>query len=453
MPALSRTLLEQYRCPDNFFTFELRGELSRDVGFFRYGPCVLYGHSASGSRQLRPVEDLYDVAGDVKLDSSTIRIPFDPSEMVENLRLERYAATEHSWSRSISRRAYYRFRPFLHRSLRESIQKFQLRGWRQRSFPSWPVDFTVESFHEQLLLLALQASGAERIPFIWFWPDGAEACAIMTHDVEGESGKNFCTDLMAIDDAYGIKAAFQMVPQGSYQVSEELASVIRDRGFEVGIQDLNHDGRLYDEREEFLRRADLINEYGRKYKAKGFRGGVLYRKPEWYDALDFLFDMSIPNTAHLDPQRGGCCTVMPYFIGGMLELPVTTTQDYMLFHLLSERSIELWKTQIDMILSKNGLISFIVHPDYVIAEGPRATYRDLLSYLRDLRASRNIWMTLPSDVDRWWRQRSKMRLVNSGAEWRIEGDGAERAIIAYAINVNGKLVYELQSQLTHSASN
>jgi hypothetical protein len=28
--------------------------------------------------------------------------------------------------------------------------------------------------------------------------------------------------------------------------------------------------------------------------------------------LCFAYDMSIPNVAHLDPQRGGCCTIMPF---------------------------------------------------------------------------------------------------------------------------------------------
>ncbi|MGD1078807.1 MAG: hypothetical protein ABR881_10850 [Candidatus Sulfotelmatobacter sp.] len=270
----------------------------------------------------------------------------------------------------------------------------------------------------------------------------------MTHDVEGEVGRNLCPQLMDLDDSYGIKASFQLVPQGSYSVSSDLLATIRSRGFEIGIQDLNHDGRLYDDPAEFLRRANLINQYSREYGARGFRSGVLYRQPEWYDAFEFSFDMSIPNTAHLDPQRGGCCTVMPYFIGNILELPVTTTQDYMLFHLLGERSIELWKTQIKLILDKHGLVSFIVHPDYVMHDGVKGIYTDMLSYLRELRAARNVWVTRPSDVDHWWRQRSNMQLVQNGNEWLIQGEGAERAVVAYARNIDGNLVYELQPSLS-----
>ena len=75
----------------------------------------------------------------------------------------------------------------------------------------------------------------------------------------------------------------------------------------------------------------------------------MYREQEWFDAFDFSFDMSVPNVAHLEPQRGGCCTVMPYFIGDVLELPLTTTQDYSLFHILGDYSTTLWKRQIRLI--------------------------------------------------------------------------------------------------------
>lgn len=451
MSAPTQTLIEAYRCPPSILNMELQSELGNGAGFFQFGPgLICYGRSSKGFRKEQVGPNLYDVAADVQSHAAEILLPFNPKEIVENLRLERYPGTRESWIRSSGRKIYYQLRPFLNHSIRRQIQKFQLSGWRTRPFPGWPVDSTVECIHEQLLLLVLRATGADRIPFIWFWPEGKPSCVIMTHDVEGEVGRKFCPELMDLDDSFGIKSSFQLVPQGSYSVSSDFLATIRSRGFEIGIQDLNHDGRLYDNRAEFVRRANLINQYSREYGAKGFRSGVLYRKPEWYDALDLSFDMSIPNTARLDPQRGGCCTVMPYFIGNILELPVTTTQDYMLFHLLGERSIELWKTQIKLILDKHGLVSFIVHPDYVMHDGVKGIYTDMLGYLRELRASRNVWVTRPSDVDHWWRQRSNMQLVRNGSEWLVQGEGAERAVVAYARNVDGSLVHELQPSLTPS---
>jgi hypothetical protein len=257
------------------------------------------------------------------------------------------------------------------------------------------VDLTVDNLAKQVMLSALQDSGLKRIPFIWFWPDGAPACAVMTHDVETERGRDYCSTVMDINDSFGIKSSFQVVPEVRYQVTSRYLNSIRFRGFEVNVQDLNHDGHLYRNREVFLQRVKKINSYGAAWGARGFRAGVLYRNEEWFDQLRFEYDMSVPNVAHLDPQRGGCCTVMPYFVGDILELPVTTTQDYSLFHILKEYSLDLWKKQIRSITEANGMASFIIHPDYVISNQERTMYEKLLEYLCVLRNDEGIWLPTP----------------------------------------------------------
>src|ERR1700688_3880691 len=96
---------------------------------------------------------------------------------------------------------------------------------------------------------------------------------------------------------------------------------------------------------------------------------------ELKESINISYDMSVPNVGHLEPQGGGCCTIMPYFVGNILEIPVTETQDYSLFHILNEYSIDLWKLQTETILQGNGLISLITHPDYLIGQKARSTYR------------------------------------------------------------------------------
>jgi hypothetical protein len=444
---LSYAVNDRYRCPEEFFNLVLDEQLSSDDGYFRFGPDIIcYGRSCSGARRLRPESSLYDTITDVAVDDGKLSLPFDPTEIIDNLRLERYANTRDMKSslEKFLRRLYYRLRPLTNLTVRKQIQKFHARSWKRQSFPKWPVDTTVEDICELLLLKSMEAKGVETVPFIWFWPDGASGCLMMTHDVETEAGKNHCADLMDVDDSFGIKASFQIVPQDRYAVSQEFVEMIRDRGFDIAIQDLNHDGQLFDNEEEFLRRIRTINQYAREYGAKGFRAAILYRKPEWYEAFEFAFDMSIPNVAHLDPQRGGCCTVMPYFIGNVLELPVTTIQDYTLFHLLDERSIDLWKAQVTLIFEKYGLASFIVHPDYILEPHASLVYKELLAYLQELCANSKIWSALPAEVDSWWRARSKMSVVKDGDSWRIEGDDTKRAVLAYAKIVNGEITYELE---------
>jgi hypothetical protein len=446
LDMLSQAVNDRYRCPERFFDFILNGQLFSGDGYFRFGPnAICYGRSCLGALGARPESSLYDATRDVLAENGRLNLPFDPTKIIDNLRLERYVNprdTKNSFE-DFSRQLYYLLRPLMNLRMRKQIQRFHVRNWKKQTFPKWPVDTTVEDICETLLLLSMQAKGVDQVPFVWFWPDGARACLMMTHDVETKAGRDYCADLMDVDDSFGTKAAFGIVPEERYQVSSSLFELIRNRGFEVVIQDLNHDGRLFDNKEEFLRRVKIINRYGHKYAAKGFRAAVLYRRPEWYDALEFAFDMSVPNVAHLDPQRGGCCTVMPYFIGNILELPVTTVQDYTLFHVLGERSIDLWKFQIDLILGKNGLISFIVHPDYVLERSTLSVYEGLLDYLGVLRKKTRMWSALPSEVDSWWRARSKMSVIKEGNSWRIQGDDSERAQLAFAKNVDGNLVYEL----------
>jgi hypothetical protein len=193
-----------------------------------------------------------------------------------------------------------------------------------------------------------------------------------------------------------------------------------------------------------MARAARINEYGRAWGAKGFRAAVLYRKQEWFDALDFSYDMSVPNVAHLDPQHGGCCTVMPYFVGKILELPVTTTQDYTLFNILNYYSIDHWKSQIELILEKHGLASFIIHPDYVTTPRELGVYKTLLAHLAQLRDEKGVWVAPPGEVNRWWRERAQLTIIEDGEKLRIEGAGSERARIAFASAKEGRLVLDIQ---------
>ena len=441
----TEAMIVRYRCPEQLLDIASSEQLSSSAGFFCFGQnSICYGRSRAAVVSSRPESPLHDVSGEVAIENTKLLLPFNLREVVDNLRLERYRngeATESGLFR-LCKRLYYRLRPFMNQTVRKQVQKLHARNWKERSFPQWPVDTTVENVFETVLLMSMKAKGLEKVPFVWFWPKGATACLTMTHDVETKAGRDFCTALMDVDDAFGIKAAFGIVPEERYEVPSELLTSMRSRGFEVVVQDLNHDGRLFDNKQEFLRRAKRINQYGREFGASGFRGGVLYRKPEWYNALDFAYDMSFPNVAPLDPQQGGCCTVMPFFIGDLLELPVTTVQDYTLFHVLNERSIKLWKAQTDALLKKNGLLSFIVHPDYVLRDDTLSVYKRLLGHLQGLCEKNSIWCALPLEINAWWRARNKMSVVKDGASWRIVGEGSDRAVLAYAKNVDGKIVYE-----------
>jgi hypothetical protein len=443
--------MDYYRLAPDLPGFEepTSGSMSEDIGFFQFGANnVCFGRCRTGVARTVDFSGRFNASRNINQNGSTIALPFDFTEVVENLRLERYrqkisGQAGNSFFRDGLRELYYPLRKYLPDSFRRRLQRAYLGNWRRLKFPAWPVDCTVDALHAEHLRLLMEINGAKKIPFIWFWPEGASACLIMTHDVETSAGRDFTSQLMDLDEKYGFKASFQVVPEERYELRDAYVDEIRSRGFEFNIHDLNHDGRLYSQHQEFVRRAAKINSYVRRYAAKGFRAGAMYRNQDWYEAFDFSYDMSVPNVAHLEAVRGGCCTVMPYFVGKIVELPLTTAEDYSLFHILNDYSTDLWKQQLSLIGERNGLMSFIAHPDYLIEPRARSVYESLLDYLRQCAARENLWSTLPGEADRWWRARSQMTLVSQGDRWVIVGQGSERARLAYALLEGARLRYEI----------
>lgn len=440
---------EMFRGAEHLAEFTVTGTVCAESGYFRLGPdAICYGRCSSGAPAKQVTDSLHDALKHVITDHSVLHLPFDPVEVIDNLRLERYLSNAGGETPSLPmnkafRAIYYGARPMMPIGVRKHFQRLYFRNRTKRSFPTWPVDCTVEKIFDQLMAYSMVNRGVSRVPFIWFWPEGFPSATVLTHDVETSMGVDFCPRLMDLNDSFGVKSAFQIVPEKRYPVRESFLQSIRSRGFEINVHDLNHDGHLFVDREQFLSRAARINEYARRWGSLGFRSAIMYRNTNWYDALRVSYDMSIPNAAHLDPQQGGCCTVLPFFIGDIVELPVTMTQDYSLFNILRDYSINLWKKQISMIREKHGLINVIVHPDYIIDEKARGIYAELLTYLCELRSRGETWIALPHEVSDWWRLRRELNLVKVGSSWRIEGKGSERARLAYAVLDKGTIAYEL----------
>src|SRR5258708_13117269 len=107
---------------------------------------------------------------------------------------------------------------------------------------------------------------------------------------------------MDVDENFGIRSSFQLVPEERYLLSPSFIENIRSRGFEVNVHDLNHDGRLFASKAKFFDRVHRINHYGAALRAQGFRSGALYRNLSWYIALHSSSHIPLPNTPHLYPH-------------------------------------------------------------------------------------------------------------------------------------------------------
>ncbi len=166
------------------------------------GAAICYGQSALGRLSAySTMPSSMTLSRACTLKDRKVHLPFDPAQIVENLRTrtlrERFrreragAIVDHP----LVRKTYYAVRELMPVAVRKHFQKVYLGGWRKLQFPNWPVDFTVDTIHEQVLRLAMEAGGVRRVPFIWFWPQGAPSCLIMTHDVETAAGRDFTPEL------------------------------------------------------------------------------------------------------------------------------------------------------------------------------------------------------------------------------------------------------------------
>src|SRR5262245_19518067 len=222
--TMPRVIADYFRSPGPFPDFELMGTLCAKPGYFCLGSdAICYRRSAAVPPSRRPIGSLHDVLHYSTAGGGIVRLPVDPNEIIENLRFERYQRDEAQGRTRLAehptlRDIYYRLRHLFPVAFRRYLQKIAMRDWHTIAFPNWPVDDTVERILERLLALSMKAQGVDTIPFIWFWPDAATSCVIMTHDVEGVEGRDFCSRLMDLDDAAGIKASFQVVPQKRYAV-------------------------------------------------------------------------------------------------------------------------------------------------------------------------------------------------------------------------------------------
>lgn len=413
------------------------------------GPLPTSGeHRTDGGdseNKVHPLADFYRLPAAL-LDAPALAAGRDLARVLDWYRRELYLKPEAGLRRLLShravRRGYYAIRPFVPAAVRLQAQRYYLGDWTERTFPRWPVDTTVENLLGEHLAKAIQDSGRSSIPFIWFWPRGAAAAAMITHDVETAVGLEFLDTLLDIDHRYGVPASIQLVPEGRYSTSRRLVDRLQAAGWEVNLHGLDHEENLFGDPAAFAKRRAAINHHLAELQIDGFRSPCMYRDAALIDQLDIRFDMSVPNVAHLEPQRGGCCSVFPYSLGRVLELPLTAVQDYGLFRILRQRSIDLWKQQIQTILARNGLMSFIVHPDYVRAKPERELYRELLRHLTGLASDVGIWIARAGDIARWWRQREHLHLIEREGRWSIAGEGSERARLAFARLEEGRPVFE-----------
>jgi peptidoglycan/xylan/chitin deacetylase (PgdA/CDA1 family) len=320
--------------------------------------------------------------------------------------------------------AYYRIKSLIPAALRHRLNSAAIRMRAKREFPRWPCESALIEYWLDWLRINLHALNRSDAWHIGFWPGGAKCSIVLTHDVEGRLGMSRMEQMADLEERYNFRSAWNL-PLAQYEIDWNLIDRLRRRGFEFGAHGLSHDGRLFRSEGDFTELAPLLQELARSHDLNGFRAPSTLRRAEWISKLSFDFDCSFSDSDPYEPQPGGTCSVFPFFLANMVELPYTMPQDHTLIHLLHRNPTQVWEMKAQWIESRGGMILTLVHPDYCGSGHYLEEYETLLKQLAGFESA---WRALPSEVSAWWRCRDQMRLTMHGDTPYIEGTDAERAV-------------------------
>ena len=291
--------------------------------------------------------------------------------------------------------------------------RLALRRWRanrrRRAFANvWPID-----------------SRAAGTPPGWpGWPDGKRFALVLTHDVEGCKGVSRVEQLINVELKHDFHSCFNFVPEDEYRVSDLLRKMLDQAGFEVGVHGLEHDGKLYRSKADFVTKAPRIKEYAQQWDASGFRSPLMQHNLAWLHALEMDYDSSTFDTDPFEPEPDGVGTIFPFWVpgpngNGYVELPYTLVQDFTLFVVLREANIDIWKRKLDWIAKHGGMALINTHPDYMCFTGqpacdefPVLRYEEFLRYVRE-KYEGSYWSALPREVAQYYRDRVPLSSRNT----------------------------------------
>jgi glycosyltransferase involved in cell wall biosynthesis len=330
----------------------------------------------------------------------------------------------------IGNKLYFTIKPLVPLYVRRAVRRRVALRKRSKVGDIWPI-----------------LPGSERPPAGWpGWPEGKKFAFVLTHDVEGPNGLAKCRQLMELERKHGFRSSFNFIPEGEYQVTRELREELTRNGFEVGVHDLHHDGRLYGSRHDFSRKAGRINQHLKAWDAVGFRSGFMLHNLEWLQDLDIQYDASTFDTDPFEPQPDGSGTIFPFWKQGLdgrgfVELPYTLPQDSTLFLLLDETTPDVWQRKLEWLVQHGGMALLDTHPDYMSFNGstmhfdeyPCTRYGEFLEFVSQ-KFKGQYWHATSKEVAQWFNAtcRKPSRNGQNGAPRRKRLQGKKAVVLLYS---------------------
>ena len=301
-------------------------------------------------------------------------------------------------------------------ALRNSLFTFLLKLKRDPKWPNWPIEKSVELIrHLYIKSISIKLGG--KIPYIAFWPQKKRFAAAVTHDCDTASSFKNIGKIRDIERKYGITSCWNIL-SNKYRIDKTALKKLKGEGCEIGLHGDTHDNKLpflrTDEiRERLAGTSNIVEEF----EIMGFRSPSLLRNKKFLELLSdyFEYDSSTCDTDLLSPvaMRSGTCTVFPFFIKRMVEIPITLPQDHRLIRLKQTKSqmLNVWKEKIDFLRQVNGSAVLLTHPDSHIFGNDNYldVYEKILKYLAGFEDS---WITIPAEIGEWWNERDNASIKN-----------------------------------------
>jgi len=343
--------------------------------------------------------------------------------------------------------SYYALKPLIPAPLRIALRRLYARRQSGRAFPRWPIEPILVDHQHADFMRRIRENGGDPIPFLHFWPNRSRFAAVLTHDVEGPEGIDNIPSVRAIERRHGFVSAWYFVAE-DYQIPPGLFAQLRSEGCEVGLHGIHHDGKLFSNRRSFEAELPVIARYLAEWNVVGFRSPSTHRNADWMSELGCLYDTSFSDTAPFEPQPGGCCSIQPYLLDDLVELPITLVMDHTLWEILQESSSKRWVEKARWLIANHGLVNLLVHPDYANTPDRLACYDEFLAFLA---SQEDGWHALPCQVAAWWKQRAALDTEPLAAQ-QVEVSGATlRPTMAYARDADGRVMVEFPDRYEHSA--
>ncbi len=306
--------------------------------------------------------------------------------------------------------------PFHHHRFPASVRVWVLKTLNKLKqgkvvFPSWPADNSVDLLRF-MFMQAFQLVSKEQLKKTKKWPLDVKSIVCLSHDVDTIDAARNIEKVAFIEEEFNLKSTW-FITGNKLSQSKKTLNYLHDNGNEIALHGHNHDFKLpFLKIEEIEQRLKIYRVYMEDYNMTGFRSPGMLRTTELLKVLAtyFRYDSTFVDTERYSftTPGEGCCTVFPFNVGPLLEIPVTLPMDISLAvaGLSEQQMLELWLRKIRLIKQIGGVAVLNTHTDSHLSAQPSMLkiYQKLLDTISQ---DKSLKVATLNKVAGYWKRRDE----------------------------------------------